>query len=343
MFYQNGSTLMKTNTQNMKTKILALSFLLTAQQILAQDITSNLEAYFSFNDGTANVTSGQVTNGGTISGAISSNDRFGNPDKAMFFDGINDYINFGDLANYQFGSNSFTIALWIYAGMDQSGQGIPIGKRGFTGGDKAYMFGWGSNGPGTTTGELMLYYRDDNGAVGYSDFQTMIIGGNLWKHITMVFDRNTDGLYFYVDGLIQNIRDISGLSTFNATGSTGGELMAGRSSEGSQYYSGGVDDIYVFRRALTPNDISALYNAADPVANIQENELSALRVFPNPVQNTLNVSAHLASSVVITSANGTFSETIALGDESSIDVSALSPGIYFIRTTEGQTSKFIKQ
>ena len=106
----------------MKRKILALSFLLTAQQILAQDITSNLEAYFSFNDGTANVTSGQVTNGGTISGAISSNDRFGNPNKAMFFDGINDYINFGDLANYQFGSNSFTIALWIYAGMGQSGQ-----------------------------------------------------------------------------------------------------------------------------------------------------------------------------------------------------------------------------
>ena len=30
----------------MKRKILALSFLLTAQQILAQDITSNLEAYF---------------------------------------------------------------------------------------------------------------------------------------------------------------------------------------------------------------------------------------------------------------------------------------------------------
>lgn len=51
----------------MKRKILALSFLLTAQQILAQDITSNLEAYFSFNDGTANVTSGQVTNGGTTS------------------------------------------------------------------------------------------------------------------------------------------------------------------------------------------------------------------------------------------------------------------------------------
>ena len=159
----------------------------------------------------------------------------------------------------------------------------------------------------------------------------------------MVFDRNTDDLHLYIDGVLESTRDISGLSTFNATGSSAGELMAGRSSEGSQYYSGGVDDIYVFRRALTPNDISALYNAADPEANIQENELSALRVFPNPVQNTLNLSAHLASSVVITSTNGTFSETIALGDESSVDVSALSPGIYFIRTTEGQTLKFIKQ
>lgn len=326
----------------MKRKILAVSFLLTAHQILAQDITSDLEAYFSFNDGTANVTSGQVTNGGTISGAISDFDRFGNPNKAMFFDGIDDYINFGDLANYQFGSNSFTIALWIYADMGQLGQGVPIGKRGFTGGDKAYMFGWDAYGPGMTTGELMLYYRDDNGAVGYSNFQTKIIAGNFWTHIAMVFDRNTDDLHLYIDGVLESTRDITGLSTFNATGSSAGELMAGRSSEGGQYFSGGVDDIYVFRRALTTNDILALYNAADPVANIQENELSTLRVFPNPVQNTLNLSTNLVSSVVITSANGAFSETIDLSDESSIDVSALSPGIYFIRTAEGQTVKFIK-
>jgi hypothetical protein len=343
MFYQNGSTLRKTNTQNMKRKILALSFLLTAQQILAQDITSNLEVYFSFNDGTATVTSGQVTNGGSISGAIPINDRFGNPNKAMFFDGVNDYIDFGDLPNYQFGSNSFTIALWIYTDMGQSGQGIPIGKRGFTSGDKAYMFGWDSNGPGTTTGELMLYYRDDNGEVGYPDFQTKIIAGNAWKHISMVFDRNVDNLYLYIDGVLESTRDISGLSTFNATGSSAGELMAGRSSDGGQYFKGVVDDIYVFRRALAQNDILALYNAANPILNMQENDFSKLNIFPNPVESTLNITADLNSSAVITSANGSLIEKIELGSKTSLDVSALLPGIYFIRTSEGQTLKFIKQ
>ncbi|TNE77275.1 MAG: T9SS type A sorting domain-containing protein [Bacteroidetes bacterium] len=326
----------------MKRTLLALTFI-AAQQTFAQDITSNLEAYFSFNDGTANVTAGQVTQGGSVFGAFSDNDRFGNSNKAMFFDGIDDYINFGDLTNYRFGSNSFTVALWINADMGQVNQGIPIGKRGFTGGDKAYMFGWDSNGPGTTTGELMLYYRDDNGAVGYSNWQTQIISGNTWMHIAMVFDRSAQMLHLYVDGVLESSRDISGLGTFDATGTSAGELMAGRSSNGGQYFSGLVDDIYVFRRALTGNDISALFNAPDPTLDVKENALVTLKAFPNPAHNLLTISGSENATAVLTSANGLVVETIELNGETTIDVSSYAPGVYFIRTQDGQTVKFIKE
>jgi hypothetical protein len=327
----------------MKRKLLAFSVLLSTQLLFGQDITSNLEAYFSFNDGTANVTAGQVTQAGSVFGAISDNDRFGNPNKAMFFDGINDYIDFGDLSNYQFGSNSFTIALWIYADMGQSGQGIPIGKRGFSGGDRAYMFGWDSNGPGTTTGELMLYYRDDSSNAGYSDWQTGIVAGNSWRHIAMVFDRNTDNLYFYVDGALESTRDISGLSTFNATGSSAGELMAGRSSEGGQYYFGLLDDIYVFRRALNQNDISALFNAADPILSINETNVNVLHAYPNPTKDQLTLSVTGNTAVQITDMSGTIVDRIDIIGQTNIDVSSYSQGVYFIRTAEGQTVKFIKE
>jgi hypothetical protein len=327
----------------MKRKLLALSLILSTQQLFAQDITSNLEAYFSFNDGTANVTAGQVTQAGSVYGAISDNDRFGNPNKAMFFDGINDYIDFGNLSNYQFGSNSFTLALWIKASMSQSGQGIPIGKRGFSGGDMAYMFGWDSNGPGTTTGELMLYYRDDNGDVGYSNWQTEIVAGNSWRHIAMVFDRSVDNLYFFVDGVLENTRDISGLSTFNATGSSAGQLMAGRSSEGGQYYIGLLDDIYIFRRALNQNEISALYNAANPILSISETIVNVLHAFPNPTKDQLTLSVTGNTAVQITDMSGTIIDRIEIIGQTNIDVSSYAQGVYFIRTAEGQTVKFIKE
>ncbi len=326
----------------MKRKLLALSLCLSTQ-MFAQDITSNLEAYFSFNDGTASVTAGQVTQAGSVYGAISDNDRFGNSNKAMFFDGIDDYIDFGDLSNYQFGSNSFTVALWIYADMGQVNQGIPIGKRGFTGGDKAYMFGWDSNGPGTSTGELMLYYRDDNGNVNYADWQTQIIAGNTWTHIAMVFDRSVDQIKFYVDGVLASTRNIAGLGTFNATGTSAGELMAGRSSNGGQYFIGLVDDIYVFRRALTDNDILALFNAPDPTLGISETNLNVLHAHPNPAKDQLTLSVNKNTTVQITDVNGTLVDGMEIIGQTTIDVSTYAPGVYFIRTAEGQTVKFIKE
>ncbi|MFN5912242.1 MAG: LamG-like jellyroll fold domain-containing protein [Bacteroidota bacterium] len=326
----------------MKRTLLALA-IVALQQTYAQDISSNLEAYFSFNDGTADVTNGQVAQGGAVYGAFSDNDRFGNANKAMFFDGVDDYIDFGNLSNYQFGSSSFTVALWIYADMGQIGQGIPIGKRGFEGSDKAYMFGWDSNGTGTTTGELMLYYRDDNGDVGHPTWQTQTISGNTWTHIAMVFDRSMEQLHLYLDGVLENSRDISGLTTFDASGTSAGELMAGRSSNGGQYFAGLVDDIYVFRRALTGGDISALFNTPDPLLEIEENGLASLKAFPNPAQNLLTISKEGTTSAEIISANGTVLRRFECDVETTIDVSSLTQGIYFIRTSEGQTVKFVKE
>ena len=68
---------------------------------VAQDITSNLVAHVSFDNGDATIDSGTATIPGVITGATSVADRFGNPNSAMSFDG-SDYINFGNNSNYQF-------------------------------------------------------------------------------------------------------------------------------------------------------------------------------------------------------------------------------------------------
>jgi hypothetical protein len=319
----------------MKTKLLFI-VLFTSHLSFSQDITSDLEASFLFNDGTAAVSSGTVTQAGVINGATLIDDRFGNSNSAMSFDGVNDYIDFGNLSNYQFGSDSFTIALWMYGALDQSGQGIPIGKRGFNGGqDYAYMFGWRSN------GELLLYYRDDSGSA--ETWPTTTVDADSWSHIAMVFDRSTSEVMLYKNASLISAVDISTLTTFNASGTTDGQLMIGRSSNGGQYFSGYIDDVYVFRRALNNTDITALYEAEDPTLSVKEFEKGPLSVYPNPTNNVLKINSNKVLGAIITNAQGAFIRSIEIKEETTIDVSNYAQGVYFIRTEEGQTVKFVKQ
>ncbi len=50
---------------------------------------------------------------GTVNGATLTTDRFGNADHAYYFDGVDDFIDLGDDAAFQMGSNDFAISLWI--------------------------------------------------------------------------------------------------------------------------------------------------------------------------------------------------------------------------------------
>jgi len=119
--------------------------------------------------------------------------------------------------------------------------------------------------------------------------------------------------------------------------------MAGRSSEGGQYYIGLLDDIYIFRRALNQNDISALYNAANPILSISETNVNVLHAFPNPTKDQLTLSVTGNTAVQITDMSGTIIDRIEIIGQTNIDVSSYAQGVYFIRTAEGQTVKFIKE
>ena len=72
-------------------------------------LTDGLVAHWAL-DGNAIDITGNLHDG-TIVGATSTSDRFGNPDSAYAFDG-NDYISILDSPDFTLGSNPFTIAAW---------------------------------------------------------------------------------------------------------------------------------------------------------------------------------------------------------------------------------------
>jgi len=72
--------------------------------------TQGLVAYYPFN-GNANDESGNGNNG-IDSGATLTTDRFGNANKAYWFNGTSNYIEVSDNPILRF-SNSFSISLWV--------------------------------------------------------------------------------------------------------------------------------------------------------------------------------------------------------------------------------------
>jgi hypothetical protein len=163
----------------------------------------------------------------------------------------------------------------------------------------------------------------------------------------MVFERTAsttdpfDSLYVYINGVKAASQNISTMTGFNATGTSAGQLMAGRSSNGGQHFNGKIDELYIFRRALNDADI---YKLMDPTASISEVEnMGTLTCYPNPAKEKISIISSELTTCTISTANGTVLSTVELNGETTVDVNTYAPGVYFIRTAEGQTVKFIKE
>jgi hypothetical protein len=66
-------------------------------------------------------------------------------------------------------------------------------------------------------------------------------------------------------------------------------------------------------------------------------------VQPNPASDVLNITVSYPSSAVIAASNGTIVKMLALEGMNTIDVNLFAKGVYYIRTAEGHTAKFIKE
>jgi uncharacterized delta-60 repeat protein len=84
-------------------------------------------------------------------------------------------------------------------------------------------------------------------------------------------------------------------------------------------------------------------NTTDGTSGLSENNLTQLSIFPNPGSGVITLAINQPTSAVFTSTNGTVLANLELNSETNLDVSSYAPGVYFIRTAEGQTLKFIKE
>lgn len=221
-------------------KLLLITASLLTNLTFSQIPTEGLVGYWPFN-GNANDESGNGFHG-TVYGDITlTTDRFGNENSAYSFS--NDYISIDTVEELNFSPNSdeFSIVLWAK---------LPVNSYGFL--ISKYL------GSGRQYG-LFLSQGALNAVVGYvfTSFNDNI-SDNTWKQLALVMPSSGYGTLYIND--IANTTPVKRGSAVTSAGVLFGARHNQSDSDAAFGLLGTMDDIRIYNRALTPAEITALYN-----------------------------------------------------------------------------------
>ena len=234
---------------------------LYSQSVPSYVPTSGLVGWWGFN-GNAQDGSGNG-NHGTVNGATLTMDRFGNQNGAYSFDGLDDYIGVPTLTNLIHNVQFLT----INCNLNSISGGVIFGNwisNSSPSGPIGFFFGITSDNriSISTVGGLQIYSVDTFG----------FLRSNQWNNLILVYDgtqtENTNRIKIYINNINYpfnfshtiptNLGNQSNTTFFGARGAN----HAGLSIAG--FYDGKLDDIGIWNRALTQQEITNLYNSQLP-------------------------------------------------------------------------------
>ncbi|HUW60696.1 MAG TPA: M56 family metallopeptidase [Candidatus Bathyarchaeia archaeon] len=176
-------------------------------------------------------------------------DRFGNPDAAYHFNGKNQSIvvpNHGFINIH--GKTSMTVGAWI--------------RPEATAGTRAIVWKWGP--AEREDDQYRLGLVDGRAMFGLSSLAESVTGTwvavNEWSSVAGVYDSAAERLRLYVNGALVQEKPCGGKLR-----STAIQLSIGGGDSPEQYFGGDIDEVRIYNRALSDDEIAALYGpgAAD--------------------------------------------------------------------------------
>ncbi|MBI2050649.1 MAG: LamG domain-containing protein [Parcubacteria group bacterium] len=191
---------------------------------------------------------------GTVYGATYATDRNGLSNRAMDFDGTDDYIDLksGKLSEDEQG----TITAWVK--MDSGTGGAVFGYGGTSGGN------WPLFRAGISGNEIFLGTRPNGLDYEYTNAQTTLTNG-VWYHLAWVSNGTT--WYLYVNGQSESYTmgyGSAGKWFADITESSGPKTLIGAWFDGNTYQSrldGQISDLRVYNRALSAAEVEMLYQS----------------------------------------------------------------------------------
>lgn len=310
---------------------------------ISQTLNDSLLIYYPFS-GNANDLSSNGFNG-TVNASLTT-DRFGNPNSAYSFDGINDYIDLPYSLKLK-PAYPFSISFWLKLNT------LPNTSNGFFCSDTE-IGDW--NGCWMTISAHNNWQVEINlgGGLGStspgnrrSKLSSYSLTTNVWYNILGIVRGATDmDIYInceYFGGTYSGYGPTS-ISYTSFHGSIG-RTVAGNPSFDYYYFKGCLDEFRFWNRELNANDISIL--CAITEINDLEKEYNIISVYPNPAQNQIYINT-LDKKYEKTIIYNTIGEVVKnMSFANNVDISNLPNGLFIVKlickNRVSQTVKFIKQ
>jgi hypothetical protein len=238
---------------------ISLLALPAAAQVPAYVPTDGLVGWWPFNSN-ANDESGNG-NDGAPSNIDYTTDRFGGSNNALYFElnggNLDDNPSFITVPGIAI-QGDYTCSYWIYHNSIDFGYPIGFGINNQNGNGYGIVSTGFTNEPYTATcgSPAQVYGAGDSEGACYNGFYSQaqyII--NSWQHV--VLKREGNMVSFYINGAFDNSVDTLIINPID-------NLVFGRRSDGWFGFNGTLDDIAIYNRALTEQEIQNLYTGTTP-------------------------------------------------------------------------------
>jgi formylglycine-generating enzyme required for sulfatase activity len=212
-------------------------------------IDDSVVGYWKFDDGQAVDYSGNG-NHGVVNGAVAGGGKFGDEEGALVFDGEDDYVDTSYIPEFGPG-DALTLSIWA--------RGTVLETTTLVGAEQKSAAHFNLF---LVPGDCGFEFRDTdmNGVLLYAEAPA---NPEMYHHYVAVRSPVDDKVLLYLDGVLA-------ASTEDLTGTIVAPELAisigvkNKSSGLEQYFPGSIDEVIIFNRALSPDEIETYYRSSAP-------------------------------------------------------------------------------
>lgn len=228
---------------------------------------------------------------------------------STIFNGVNQYITFGDSNVFSFGDgvsdSAFSLSVWVYH-TDSLRKDI-INKE-FSSSSIEYAL-WKA-----TNNKINIALYDGASSTNVRKFTNNAITLNAWNHIAVTYDGRGgsnahDGIKIYINS-VDNATTKSSAGSYNSMHNTTAQLKLSRLERVSFYASQNLSNPSIMDKELSPSEVNEIYNGGLPT-NLTSASFSANVVF----------SARLDASDDLTTSGGV-TDYIGVNNGTAINMTA---------------------
>ena len=221
-------------------------------------LDSGLAGYWAMDDGSGTSATDSSTNAntGTLTGGPAW--TTGQIGSAVDFDGTDDYVTVADADALDVAdSTHFTLTGWFNRDTFTADHTIIAKRNGQAAGDTGYV----------------LYVDDANddivfevsdGTDEYSRTSTSSFTSSGWQHVAAVFD-DTLGMTIYINGTVNQDAASGTLGNIGSLANTVA-FRSGAESDAGSPFDGKLDEIRLYNRVLSPDEVNQLYRLTAPTS-----------------------------------------------------------------------------